>query len=84
MSKSQISLDKHGSWIWKDNDAREPNLVVFIHGYTGNPEATWAKFPDLIRQAGRDLSMASRWLHSATSPKWRLTSKESTPLQGSY
>lgn len=25
-------------------------MVLFIHGYTGHPEATWAKFPSLIRQ----------------------------------
>lgn len=53
MSKSEISFDEHGSWIWKDGDAREPNLILFIHGYTGNPNATWANFPHLIRQAGQ-------------------------------
>ncbi len=53
MSKSEFKFDEHGSWIWKDNDAREPNLVLFIHGYTGDPEATWVKFPYLIRMAGQ-------------------------------
>lgn len=52
MGKSQLEVDKLGSWIWKDNTAREPNLIVFVHGYTGHPEATWVKFPDLVRQVG--------------------------------
>ena len=50
MVKREIEVDEYGSWIWKDDNAREPNLVLFIHGYTGHPEATWAKFPSLIRQ----------------------------------
>src|SRR5205823_12527024 len=52
MSKSEVPLDDQGSWIWMDKAAREPNLVLFIHGYTGHPDATWVKFPHLIMRVG--------------------------------
>jgi pimeloyl-ACP methyl ester carboxylesterase len=53
MAKSDVIVNDEGTWIWKDNDAREPNLIVFVHGYTGDPETTWVKFPHLIRQIGQ-------------------------------
>ena len=53
MSKSECYVDQAGSWIWKDNDAREPNLILFIHGYTGSPDSTWMRFPHLLRQVGQ-------------------------------
>lgn len=53
MAKAEHVASDSGSWIWKDDGAREDNLIVFVHGYTGDPDATWVKFPHLLRQIGQ-------------------------------
>lgn len=45
--------DGADGWYWRDEAHREPDLVLFVHGYTGDPEATWERFPYLIREAGQ-------------------------------
>ncbi|HXO20936.1 MAG TPA: alpha/beta fold hydrolase [Thermoanaerobaculia bacterium] len=55
MRKIEITLDDRGaSWIWRspDEGRREPNLILFIHGYTGSPASSWGRFPDLLRHKG--------------------------------
>lgn len=34
-------------------DLRKPNLLIFVHGWRGDSDGTWQRFPDLIRKDHR-------------------------------
>ncbi|MBK8541952.1 MAG: alpha/beta fold hydrolase [Ardenticatenia bacterium] len=42
-----------GSFAFADPGSPEPNLIVFAHGYSGDPDGTWERFPNLILQHGQ-------------------------------
>lgn len=35
------------------SSASQPGLIIFVHGWNGDPEKTWKRFPDLVRQDAR-------------------------------
>lgn len=53
MSKSRHDTETDGSWIYKDDDVRSPNLILFVHGFRGDADQTWQRFPDLLLHEGQ-------------------------------
>lgn len=53
MAKTRIETGTDGTWIFYDPDegARASNLVLFVHGYSGDADGTWLRFPNLMLQA---------------------------------
>lgn len=46
--KARQYVGENNSWIDRNSDVRMRNLILFVHGYTGGPDRTWEKFPDLL------------------------------------
>ena len=55
IQKTEQVLDEFGSWIWRASGRPEKNLILFVHGFRGNPLSTWRRFPDLVRIRGSAL-----------------------------
>jgi triacylglycerol esterase/lipase EstA (alpha/beta hydrolase family) len=53
MPKREILSPDGRSSFWLDDAAREPNVIVFVHGYDGNAKETWQRFPELIKEQGQ-------------------------------
>ena len=53
MAKTRIETGTDGTWIFCDPDegARASNLALFVHGYGGDADETWLRFPNLMLQA---------------------------------
>lgn len=56
MSKSRHYTGTDGTWIYKDDDVRSPNLILFVHGFRGDADQTWQRFPELLLQEGQGFS----------------------------
>ena len=53
MAKTRIETGTDGTWIFCDQDegARAANLILFVHGYAGDADETWQRFPNMMLQA---------------------------------